>query len=341
MCPRVGPRWLVAAVSVVVLAGSAVAWAAALPPLRPVVLPRDHGAHPAFQIEWWYTAGTVAGPRGRDYFWFATVWSGSGFLVGRVNVVDLSADRVVLSKEYVAAGAPVQGQTRLDVGGFALGWRSWGALGRWSVDAPVSGAGQLRLSLTPVQPYILNGSRGVVRQGQGAFSAYYSAPRLAANGTLVLHGRAIGLSGQGWLDHQWGNFATNPDSLHWNWFACQFRDGSDLMLYQFIDPAGRPTGVQSGTFVPRPGAVAHLRRFTVQPLGRPTRPPGATASYPLRWRLEVPSAHLDTTLAARARDQFIANQYLPGFWEGAAAVTSGAAGGCIVESTREPASALQ
>ena len=72
------------------------------------------------------------------------------------------------------------------------------------------------------------------------------------------------------------------------------------MLYQFIDPTGRPTGVQSGTF--------------------------------------VPAAHLDITLVARARHQFISNQYLPGFWEGAAAVTSSAAGGCIVESTREPAS---
>jgi hypothetical protein len=52
----------------------------------------------------------------------------------------------------------------------------------------------------------------------------------------------------------------------------------------------------------------------------------------------VPAAHLDITIAARARHQFIANQYLPGFWEGAAAITSGTPGGCIVESTREPAS---
>jgi predicted secreted hydrolase len=306
--------------------------------LRPVVLPRDHGAHPAFEIEWWYTAGTVADARGRDYFWFATVWSGMGFLLGRVNVVDLRADRIVLAKEYVATGAPGQGQTRMDVGGFGLGWRPSGALGRWSIDAPVPGAGALRLTLTPVQPYVLNGSRGIVAEGPGGFSAYYSAPRLAATGTLVLGGRAIGVSGQGWFDHQWGNFVANQASWHWNWFACQLRDGSDMMLYEFIDPGGRPTGVQSGTFVPRPGVVAQLSRFTVQPLAPAIRPPGATVTYPLRWRLEVPAAHLDLTLAARARQQFIANQYFPGFWEGAAAITSGAPGGCIVESTREPMS---
>jgi predicted secreted hydrolase len=340
MFPGIGRTRLAAAVAVAVavLAGSAAAWAATLPTLSPVVLPRDHGAHPAFQIEWWYTAGTVADARGHDYFWFATIWSGSGFLLGRVNVVDLRADRTVLSKEYVAAGAPAQGQTRMDVDGFALGWQPSGPLGRWSIDAPAPGGGQLSLSLTPVQPYVLNGSRGIVAEGPGGSSAYYSAPRLAASGTLVLHGRTIPVSGQGWLDHQWGNFAMNSASWHWNWFACQLRDGSDLMLYQFIDPSGRPTGVQSGTYVRRPGRVAHVHRFTVQPLAPKIRPAGATATYPLRWRLEVPAAHLDITLAARARHQFIANQYLPGFWEGAAAITTGATGGCIVESTREPMS---
>jgi predicted secreted hydrolase len=342
MCPWIRRTRLAAAVvlAVAALAGSAAAWAATLPTLQPVVLPRDHGAHPAFQVEWWYTAGTVANARGRDYFWFATVWSGSGFLLARVNVVDLSADRIVLSKEYVAAGALTQGQTALDVDGFALGWQPSGALGHWSVDATAPGAGELKLSLTPVQPYVLNGSRGIVAEGPGGFSAYYSAPRLAASGTLQLHGRAIGLKGQGWFDHQWGNFAMNSASWHWNWFACQLRDGRDLMLYQFIDPSGRPTGVQDGTYVARPGRAAHPRRFTVRPVGPKIRPTGATATYPLRWRLEVPTAHLDITLAARARRQFIANQFLPGFWEGAAAITSGAPGECIVESTREPMGAF-
>jgi predicted secreted hydrolase len=141
--------------------------------------------------------------------------------------------------------------------------------------------------------------------------------------------------GQGWLDHQWGNFATNAASAHWNWFACQFQNGSDLMLYQFITPTGRPTGVQNGTFVSVHGVVRHLRRFAVAPLRPVIHPPGATGTYPLRWRVSVPSAHVNITLRARARHQFISNQLVPGFWEGAAAITAGAPGGCIVESTRE------
>lgn len=145
------------------------------------------------------------------------------------------------------------------------------------------------------------------------------------------------LTGVGWFDHQWGNFALEPGALHWNWFACQFADGSDLMLYQFITRAGVPTGVQTATYVSPGNSVAHPRLFAIFPLNPVLTPPGATGVYSLRWRLEVPSVHPDVILAWLARNQFISNSntIVPSFWEGAAAITDGAPGRCIVESTRE------
>jgi predicted secreted hydrolase len=306
-----------------------------LPTLQPVMLPADHGAHPGFQVEWWYTAGTAVAANGRSYFWFATIWTGEGLRVAKVNVVDLQADRIVLSNEYYGLGALAAGQTALDVGAFDLDWQPAGTLGRWSVDAPVPGGGELKLNLIPVQPYVLNGVNGIVPQGRGQLSAYYSDPRLAALGTVEIGGKSVPVLGQGWLDHQWGNFAFDPSSLHWNWFACQFRDGSDLMLYQFITRSGVPTGVQNATFVSRDGTVTHPASFTVMPLAPTTRPAGATGTYPLRWRLVVPSSGIAVTLDARALNQFIANRVVPSFWEGSAAITSGPPGTCIVESTRE------
>ena len=41
------------------------------------------------------------------------------------------------------------------------------------------------------------------------------------------------------------------------------------------------------------------------------------------------------TLRALARNQMILNQFVPSFWEGPAAITRGASGRCIVESSRE------
>jgi hypothetical protein len=54
----------------------------------------------------------------------------------------------------------------------------------------------------------------------------------------------------------------------------------------------------------------------------------------------VPSAGIDITVSSLARNQFIVNSFIPSFWEGAAAITSGSAGSCIVESSREVSTGL-
>jgi predicted secreted hydrolase len=304
-----------------------------------VRLPRDHGAHPGFQIEWWYTAGTVSAGH-QHYFWFATVWSGGRRgVLARVNVVDLGRDRIVLTDQYFGFAPLHLGQRAVSLGGFHLGWRPSGPRGRWSVDATTP-SGRLTLALDPAAPYVLNGPRGIIQQGPGGRSAYYSEPRLAARGVLQIGRQKVRVSGLGWLDHQWGNFATSTSALRWNWFACQFSDGRDLMLYQFLDARERPAGTRSSTFVTSAGGVSHLSRFSVRPLEPYVRPAGARVAYPLRWRLVVPRAGIDITIQARARRQFIRNVLLPSFWEGAAAIVRGGSGGCIVESTREVSAGL-
>jgi predicted secreted hydrolase len=305
-----------------------------VPRVRAVALPRDHVAHTGFQIEWWYTAGTFADSSGHPYFWFATVWATGQGMTARLNVVDLRRDRIVLARQYLSATPPAEGQRSMRFGTFSLGWLPRGALGRWSVDATTP-RGRLVLSLRPGQPYVLHGVHGIIQQGSGGPSAYYSEPRLAAHGVLELGRLRIAVHGQGWLDHQWGNFASDPGALRWNWFACQLRDGRNLMLYQFLNRQDRPSGTVAGTLDNGRGKVTHLRRFSATGLGPFVRPSGARTSYPLRWRLHIPAVKLALTLRSRARHQYIANQLLPSFWEGAAAITTGPPGNCIVESSRE------
>jgi len=308
---------------------------ASAPTVTRVVLPRDHGAHPRFGEEWWYTTGTLHAAHGASYFWFATVWSAQGAMIAKLNVVDLRTDTIVLSHEYVSAKPPAAGQTRLAVDGFALGRRAGGPRSPWTVTAPVGFDAQLHLTLTPRQAYVLNGHDGIIQQGTGGPSAYYSDPRLGARGTLEIGGTLYHVTGQGWFDHQWGNFGSHLGALKWNWFACQFDDGADLMLYQFLNAADRPTGRETATFVSRTGAVSHPTRFTITPLSPTIHPTGAIATYPLRWRVRVPTDRVDITLRARADNSFIANQLIPGFWEAASAITSGTRGACTVESSRE------
>jgi hypothetical protein len=49
----------------------------------------------------------------------------------------------------------------------------------------------------------------------------------------------------------------------------------------------------------------------------------------------VPAGRLHLRIRALARDQFIVNTLVPSFWEGAATITRGAPGRCIVESSRQ------
>jgi predicted secreted hydrolase len=321
--------------------------AAGGPALTPVVLPRDHGSHPAVGIEWWYTTGWLTDAQGGRYFYFATVWSAAMGLVARINVVDLRHDRVVADREYIDPTRLRGHTTTIRAGSYVLTWHSRGRGGVWSIAAPATGGltslpagaprpqGALSLRLVPEQPYVLHGSQGIIRQGP-APSAYYSAPRLAVTGTLLAEGRRLAVHGQGWFDHQWGNFPTEQSSLRWNWFACQLSDGRALMLYEFLTAGDVPSGIQSGTLVTRDGQGSHLQQFTITPHGPFLRPAGAQASYPQAWTLTVPSAHLELSLRSLAANQFISMEFVPGFWEGAAAITHGPPGRCVVESTREP-----
>jgi predicted secreted hydrolase len=268
-------------------------------------------------------------------------------LVARINVVDLRHDRIVADREYVNLTPLSRRTTTIRAGGYVESWRPQGPWGVWSITASAMGdlpslptpapapQGALTLRLVPEQPYVLHGARGIIRQGP-APSAYYSAPRLAVTGTLVADGRRLAVHGQGWFDHQWGNFPTDQSSLHWNWFACQLADGRGLMLYQFLTPQEAPSGIQGGTLVLRDGRGRHVQRFTIAPHGPFLRPAGAQATYPLAWTLSIPAANLKLSLRSLAANQFIWMAFVPGFWEGAAAITRGPRGTCVVESTREP-----
>src|SRR4051812_23804199 len=174
--------------------------------LQPVQLPRDHGAHAGFSVEWWYATGHASGAHGRRYFWFATIWTAPQGTVGRVNVVDLARDRVVLSRQYVTAGQFAPGATDLRVDALHLAWTGATPFGRIAVDATTPDA-SLRMRLVAQRPYVLHGRHGIIGQGPNARSAYYSGTRLTARGRLLAGGRELRLRGRAWFDHQWGDFA--------------------------------------------------------------------------------------------------------------------------------------
>ena len=54
--------------------GDTTGFARAIAP-RAFVFPLDHGAHPAFQTEWWYYHGNLATPDGRRFGFELTIFA--------------------------------------------------------------------------------------------------------------------------------------------------------------------------------------------------------------------------------------------------------------------------
>ena len=204
-------------------------------------------------------------------------------------------------------------------------WSARGGAGGLQTIAASGRVGELRLTLTPVKPPVLQGENGLSRKGPGAseFSRYVSITRLEAKGALKRGTRTEPLSGTAWFDHEWGPGVLPSDAAGWDWFALQLDDGSDVMLYRMRRADGTATPFSSGTFVDARGAAAPIRwadvRFTETRFWRSTR---SRARYPAGWRIAVARIGLDVAVEPLLADQELETPGSTGvtYWEGACAV---------------------
>jgi predicted secreted hydrolase len=315
-------------VAALCLAGAATALAVAATPR--VSLPRDHTGHPQAGIEWWYVTGTVRGDDGARYSVFFTLFSRAGFVIPVSQVVNLDTGAIVGKTEVLAQRTP--GAAALDVRAPGHRLRYAARTDTWRFVAAKTGYA-LDLAATPGKPYTLHGGgTGAIAQSAAGASAYYSATRMRATGSIAAGGTRVRFTGEAWLDHQWGDFADDPRALNWDWFSCRFDDRTELMLYRFRERDGTPLArYRSGTFVSRDGRGRLLKAFSVAPGERTLDAAGR--SWPLDWRLSVPALSLRLTLTSVVEDQLVRGVALPTFWEGVATATGSKSGTCFVEQS--------
>jgi predicted secreted hydrolase len=306
-----------------------VCFAAAVSAAGPrVTLPRDHFGHKA-GIEWWYVTAYVRGQDGARYSVFMTLFKRGGFVLPVSQVVDLDTGALVGHSETVARRAV--GASALDVRAPGSRLRYVRRTNTWTFAAR-QGQYALTLTATPTKPYVLHGGSGYIRQSAAGVSGYYSATRMAARGTISTGGQAIPVSGEAWLDHQWGNFAGDPRALLWDWFSCRFDDRTELMLYRFRSADGTPlASPRTGSYVLRSGKARTEGSFDVIAGSRTFDAAGR--SWPLDWELRVPAEHLDVELKSIVDDQLVRGTVLPTFYEGAATATGSKTGICFVEQS--------
>jgi predicted secreted hydrolase len=330
--------------------------------------PHDHGAHDAYRTEWWYYTGHLRADDGHRYGFELTFFrvgvprvapailpaapreSDAGRIAGATQTSAWELHNLALAHfaitdidgkafrfyEKLNRSSPFTAHAAdgyLDV--FNEGWRATTLPdGSWRIVAAQNGDA-IDLTLRARKPPAIHGENGVSVKatGEGYASHYYSMTRLEAAGRV--NRRAC--NGQAWMDHEFGSSALRENQRGWDWYSVQLDNDSELMLYVIRRADGTPDVTSSGSLITADGRVIPIRHDQMQITTRRTwKSKKSGATYPLGWKISIPTLRISLTLEPLLDDQELVTRESTRvtYWEGAVSVTgSGVNGEGYVEMT--------
>ncbi|MHB1005348.1 MAG: lipocalin-like domain-containing protein [Chloroflexota bacterium] len=312
---------------------------------RPFAFPQDHGPHPDYRSEWWYYTGNLATADGRHFgfqlTFFRTAlapgaaarasdWATNQMYMAHFALSDVDGKRFYNFERFSRGAAGLAGA---EASPFRVWLDDWSATGSGgNTLAPVrlraaQGDVSLDLILAPGKPLVLQGDRGLSRKGPepGNASYYYSFTRLPTTGSVRVDGTTFPISGQSWMDREWSTSSLGADLVGWDWFALQLSDGRDLMFYRLRRKDGTADPLSGGLLVAPDGSTRALALADVVVAEQGQwRGPRDGATYPARWRLQVPAEGIDLEITPYLPDQEL--DVSVRYWEGAVHFAGTAAG---------------
>lgn len=303
-----------------------------------VSMPQDAAPHEC-RIEWWYYTGHLTDGKGHWGFEIALFEQrvsdllpdipndGMGYMChvaildedtkdhvftenGSFEPKSWSSDPVDLHVLNCHLEISGDGHDRIR-GLIPVGEEGHGDAGGWGFD----------LQLDTTKPLAHHGGNGIIPMSdEGGDSWYYSYTRMTAQGTLTTPDGDVSVTGQAWMDHQWGEFDSGM-FLGWDWWSMQFEDGWEIMLFQFRDWSGELV-TQAGTVVDPDGnttAIEGMDAFQITSL-REWDSPHSGGTYPLDWDIVIPALGWDLQSRALFDDQEVPN-FAKTYWEGSVTIT--------------------
>jgi predicted secreted hydrolase len=308
------------------------------------VFPRDHGSHPEFKLEWWYYTGNLRSADGHEYgyeltffrtgmdrsYENASVWHIRDLYMAHFAVTDITDRKFYYFEKLSRAGPGIAGA---DIGTLNVWNQNWSARLEGSAMKLVANAGEtaIELSLESKKRPAIHGTNGVSQKAEGAGHAshYYSMTRLAANGTLRIGAKPVQVSGESWMDHEFGTNQLTENQAGWDWFSIQLDNGTDLMLYRLRNRDGSLNPYSSGTIVDQNSKTQHIQlaEFAATP-GRQWKSTKTGTSYPIEWTIALQGRGTELRLVPLIDDQELVTTRSTGiaYWEGAVQI-SGTWGG--------------
>jgi predicted secreted hydrolase len=318
--------------------------------------PRDYGAHPQFQTEWWYYTGNLAGEDGRRFGFQFTIfrraisadavetdseWRSNQLYMAHFAVTDVEANQFYHDERFSRAGADLAGAVVDPV--YRVWLEDWQAVAQ-NDDATITTLHAvtedvtLDLTLEQAKPPALHGENGLSAKSAepGNASYYYSLTRLLTEGTLTIQGQPYSVSGTTWKDHEFSTSALGQGALGWDWFGLQLDDNRELMVGQIRLAGGGRDPYFGGLLVNPDGSTRYLSAedFTIESLATWTSP-HTGAVYPSGWNVTVAmgdEAPLHLTLTPQMLDQELHGGDIA-YWEGTVRIDGDATGYGYAELT--------
>ncbi|MDG3041518.1 lipocalin-like domain-containing protein [Roseicyclus marinus] len=316
-------------------------------PERPATFsfPQDHGAHPAYRIEWWYLTATLTGPDGTEFGaqWTlfrsalapreAVGWEAPQLWMGHAG---LTTPEAHFSAERLARGGIGQ------AGATADPFVAW--VDDWQMVATDAGAADAldalqvtargadfayALDLAATGPLVFHGDGGYsVKSGEGQASYYYSQPFYTVTGTISLPEGDIPVTGNAWLDREWSSQPLSEQQEGWDWVSLQFDDGARMMGFSLRQTDG--TAYTAATWIGADGVTESYPdgALVMTPLARSEV---AGRMVPTEWRVELADQGLDITTTPLNEQSWM--DVSVSYWEGPIRMTGTHAGRGYLEMT--------
>ncbi|MBN1945141.1 MAG: hypothetical protein JW797_05660 [Bradymonadales bacterium] len=289
----------------------------------PIELPWDESPHSSM-IEWWYYTGTLTTPAEDLYGFELVTFQGiSGRIVayiGHFAVTDLATQSF-----HLATRIGTEDQRDAAEVGFLLdvdGWTMSGHDGHDQISADLDGYA-IDLQLEAVKPAVMQYGDGVMQIGSQEPFYYYSYTRMEVTGTLTLGEEPVEVTGEAWMDHQWGDMGQDYEG--WDWYSLRLDDQTEVMVFVVRGNLGQD--FVGGTFIRADGSYQELdpEQIGIEVLGQ-WESPHTGGVYPAGWTLTIPSIDLVATIDPMLDDQEFHHPMMvtPIYWEGL----------CDVDATR-------
>ena len=298
----------------------------------PVRFPQDEAPHTDL-TEWWYYTGhmNATEPDGSQHHYgfelviFQVLRSdlppvyAAHFAISDVTRGEFHFDqrRLIEPNAIIPDGSSTSG-IDIHVGD----WSIQGVNGLDHLTAVMANYG-MHIDLLGVKSATLHNGNGLITYGLGGFSYYYSRTRMALSGTLSDHNQLLAVTGEAWMDHQWGNFLTLGGG-GWAWYSIQLKNNTEMMIYFIHDTSGKIVSTYAGYIdansndhlLPASSLQSTVLDHWVSPV--------TGAKYPSGWRLDIndPQVKATLTLIPQLKNQELVVLQSTGnsYWEGAVTI---------------------